>query len=105
MLVFDESEADVSFSILAEADTGRHPTSRFLKKEFRESERAELQHRRRQRHPSKHRSWRRWDAPPCPVQRFDEAIPPALIGLAHFLDTLLRPIKRGRGSHLDGCKS
>src|SRR4051812_7122497 len=63
LIVFDEGEADVTFSQRAKADAGRHRDLRLLQQLLREFERPDRPVALRQRRPHEHRSARRLHRP------------------------------------------
>src|ERR1051325_1428367 len=86
------SEAHVRVAVLAEADAGRDRDLRLLQQELRELDRAHRLARLGDLRPHEHRAARLLDSPADAVEAVDQRVAAPAVGLANFLDAVLRTV-------------
>src|SRR5689334_23043957 len=101
MFILDKSDADITLTILAKTDAGRHRDLGVDQELLGELHRTLLAILLGYRCPGEHRCRRRRDVPAGALHRFDKNVAPRLVDRADLDGAVLRSVERRGRCDLD----
>src|SRR5690606_35423853 len=101
LLVLDQRDADIAFTVLAVADAGRDSDFGMRQQLLGELEATHVLQRRRKRGPCEHRGGRGGDVPAGASERLDQHVAPLVVKFSVLVDAVLGTVEGGAGGCLE----